>query len=218
MSMQILASLALINIGCLIVFIGLIYKDEIKLRTFVLIGSALFLMGFAVGNNFEHWYAGVWAVLIVLLNGWLLRRAWSLKSMSKFTKREKSLYQVFKGMQADEFKDLLKITIWNTPSEHTTLTTENEICDQLFYVLKGKIEVSKADQIFTLNSQTFIGEVGYFLRSVASATTIIEKGSFYVSWKTKELRELEIKSPGVRAKIYELMNKDMAAKVAVSQR
>jgi hypothetical protein len=56
------------------------------------------------------------------------------------------------------------------------------------------------------------------LRSGASATTIIEKGSVYVSWKTPALRELEDKSPGVRAKTYEIMNKDMAAKVAASQR
>jgi CRP-like cAMP-binding protein len=91
------------------------------------------------------------------------------------------------------------------------------VCDSLFYVLQGKTEVSKGDKIFTLSPNTFIGEVGYFLRSAASATTIIEKGSVYVSWRTPDLRELEVESPGVRSKIYELMNKDMASKVASSQ-
>jgi CRP-like cAMP-binding protein len=111
---------------------------------------------------------------------------------------------------------LLKITTWNTPIEHTTLTTEDEVCDSLFYVLQGKTEVSKVDSMFTLNPYTFVGEVGYFLRSAASATTIIEKGSVFVSWKTPALRELEARSPGGCAKIYEVMNKDMAAKVANS--
>lgn len=216
--MQTIASLALLNIGCLVVLIALVFKDEIKMRLFLLIGSALFLIGFAVGNNFDYWYAGVWAALIALLNGVMLRRVLTSQSTSRFSTREKYLYQVFKGMQADEFRELLKITTWNTPVEHTTLTTEDEVCPSLFYVLQGKTEVSKADRIFTLNANTFIGEVGYFLRLGASATTIIEKGSVYVSWKTTALRELESGSPGVRSKIYELMNKDMAAKVAASQR
>ncbi len=183
-----------------------------------MIGAAMFLVGFAIGNNFDHWYAGVWAALFTLLNGVLFRRILSAKSISNFNQREKYLYQVFKGIQADEFKELLKITNWHSPTEHTTLTVEDEVCDSLYYVLKGKTEVSKADRIFTLNENTFIGEVGYFLRSGASATTIIEKGSVFVSWKTPDLRKLEDRSPGVRAKVYELMNKDMASKVAASQR
>ena len=216
--MQTIASLALINIGCLTIFIGLFFRDEIKMRLILMIGAALLLIGFAVGNNFDHWYFGVWAAIITLLNGVLLRRILTAKSTAKFNQREKYLYQVFKGMQADEFKELLKVTNWHSPTQHTTLTTEDEVCDSLFFVLKGKTEVSKADRIFTLGENTFIGEVGYFLRSGASATTIIEKGSVYVSWKTSELRKLEASSPGVRAKIYELMNKDMASKVAASQR
>lgn len=216
--MQTIASFALINIGCLIIFISLFFRDETKMRLILMIGAAMFLVGFAIGNNFDHWYAGVWAALITLLNGVLLRRILTSKSIANFNQREKYLYQVFKGIQADEFKELLKITNWHSPTEHTTLTTEEEVCDSLFYVLKGKTEVSKADRIFTLNENTFIGEVGYFLRSGASATTIVEKGSVFVSWKTPALRELESNSPGVRAKIYELMNKDMANKVAASQR
>ena len=216
--METIAPLALINIGCLTALIGLFFRDEVKMRLLLMVGAVIFLVGFAIGDNSNYWYAGVWAGLIALLNGVLLRRIVASKSTSKFSKKEKFLYQVFKGMQADEFRDLLKITNWHNPAEHTTLTTEDEVCSSLFYVLKGKTEVSKADRIFTLNHNTFVGEVGYFLRSAASATTIIEKGSAYVSWKTPALRELETKSPGVRAKIYELMNKDMAAKVARSQR
>jgi len=216
--MQSIASFALINIGCLTVFIALMFRDEIQMRLIMMIGAGIFLVGFAIGDNLDYWYAGIWAALIALVNAILLRKVLSLESTSKFSQKEKILYQVFKGLKADEFRDLLKITSWNTPTAHTTLTTDGEICDSLFYVLQGKVEVSKGDKIFTLNPHTFIGEVGYFLRSGASATTIIEKGSVYVSWKTPALRELEDKSPGVRAKIYEIMNKDMAAKVAASQR
>jgi CRP-like cAMP-binding protein len=215
--MQSIASLALINIGCLAVLIAFIFKDEMKMRLLLMIGAAIFLIGFSLGNNFEYWYAGVWAGLILLLNGVLLRRLLSAKSTAKFSQKEKILYQVFKGLQADEFRDLLKITTWNTPTDHTTLTTEDRVSDSLFYVLQGKTEVSKGDKIFTLSPNTFIGEVGYFLRSAASATTVIEEGSVYVSWRTPDLRELEVNSPGVRSKLYELMNKDMASKVASSQ-
>ncbi len=181
-------------------------------------GAIFVLVGIAVSKNFEYWYAPAWAILFAILNFVLLFKVLSSKSTSKFTQREKYLYQVFKGLQADEFRDLLKITNWHTPTDHTTLTVEDEVCDSLFYVLKGSTEVSKQDRIFTLKPNTFIGEVGYFLRSGASATTIVEKGSVYVSWKTPQLRELEAGSPGIRAKIYELINKDMAAKVAASQR
>ncbi|MGK0375813.1 MAG: hypothetical protein ACJA2E_002298 [Arenicella sp.] len=216
--MQSLASLVLMNIGGFAVLIALIFHDEIKIRISLMIGAAIILVGFAVDDNLDYWYAAAWAGLIALINGTLLAKVIKSKSASQFTQREKILYRAFKGLQAEEFKDLLKITTWHTPIAHTILTTEDEVCDSLFYILKGRAEVSKADSMFTLNPFTFVGEVGYFLRSAASATTIIEKGSFFVSWKTPALRELEARSPGVRAKIYEVMNKDMAKKVANSQR
>lgn len=213
-----LISLALINIGCLVALLAVVFKDDIKKRLGLMIGSAIFLIGFTIGNDYQAWYAALWALAFALVNGGLLAKELQSKSTSKFTKREKVLYQAFKGLNAEEFKDLLKITTWNSPQEHTTLTSEDEICDSLFYVLKGKTEVSKEDRIFTLSANTFIGEVGYFLRSGASATTIVEKGSTYVAWKTSELRTLEENSPAIRAKLYELINKDMAAKVAASKR
>lgn len=215
--MQSIASFTLLNIGCLTVLIALILKDEIKMRLLLVIGAVVFLLGFALGNHFDYWYAGVWAGLLALINAYLLQRVLTAKSTSKFTQREKILYQAFKGLQADEFKELLKITTWHAPAEHTTLTNEGQMCHELFYVLKGKTEVSKDDRIFSLNPLTFIGEVGYFLHSAASATTIVEKGSVYVAWKSTALRELEDKSPAIRAKIYEVMNKDMASKVAASR-
>jgi hypothetical protein len=104
------------------------------------------LIGFSLGNNFEHLYAGVWAGLILLLSGVLFRRLRTAKSTAKFSQKEKILYQVFKGLQVDEFRGLLKITTWNTPTDHTTLTTEDRVCDNLFYVLQGKTEVSKGDK------------------------------------------------------------------------
>jgi hypothetical protein len=155
--MQSVASFALINIGCLTVFTALMFRDEIQMRLIMMIGAGIFLVGFAIGDNLDYWCAGIWAALIALVNAILLHKVPSLESTSKFSQKEKILYQVFKGLKADEFRDLLKITSWNTPNTptaHTTLTTDGDVCGSLFYVLQGKVEVSKGDKIFTLNPNT----------------------------------------------------------------
>lgn len=208
----------LINLGCLIALVGLCLKEELKLRLVVAIGALIFMVGYLDSGPSLDLYGTGWALAFALVNMALFIRINLAKSTSKFSPREKFLYQVFKGMEPDDFKKILAITNWHEAAQHEKLTTENEVCSYLYYVLQGRIEVSKEDSMFTLNSNTFIGEVGYFLRSGASATTIVRQGSTYVSWKTSELRELEANVPGVRAAIYELLNKDMAMKVAQSMR
>ncbi len=216
-SLSILA-FSLLNIGCLVVCIGLFFRDELKMRLILAVGAFIFLGGYLDASSSLDLYGTAWAAVFMLANVFVFVRRSVARSTFKFLPREKYLFNVFKGMEPDDFKQLLSITTWHEAAEHEKLTAENEVCKDLFYVLTGKIEVSKEDSMFTLNPNTFIGEVGYFLRTGASATTIVEKGGMYVSWNTNELRELEENVPGIRATIYGMLNKDMAAKVAASMR
>lgn len=208
----------LINLGCFSSLVGLLIKDEVKMRLAFMIGALLFLVGYLDSSPTLEIYGTSWAALFAIINLVLFVKLNMANSTAKFTQREKFLYSAFRGMEPDEFKELLAITHWHEAAEHVKLTSENQVCPNLYYVLQGKIEVSKEENMFTLNSNTFIGEVGYFLRSGASATTIVSKGALYVAWKAKDLRELEANVPGFRATIYELLNKDMALKVAASLR
>jgi len=208
----------LMNAGCLVTLVGFCFRNELLMRLIVGIGALIFLLGYLDASTKLDFIGTAWAGAFVLVNLFWFTKVSVAKSTFKFLPREKYLHNVFKGMEADDFKKLLAITTWHEATDHVKLTAENEVCPDLFYVLTGKIEVSKDDSMFTLNSNTFIGEVGYFLRSGASATTIVEKGAMYVSWNAQELRELEENTPGVRATVYGLLNKDMAMKVAASMR
>ncbi|MFT6033890.1 MAG: hypothetical protein ACI854_002431 [Arenicella sp.] len=144
------------------------------MRLTMMIGAAVLAVFFAVGNNFDYRYAGVLAGLSSIVNGLLLSKSLTLKSTPSFSQKEKILDQVFKRLQADKFRYLLKLTEGNTPATHTTLTTKDQLCDSLFYLLQGKMEISKGDKLFTPKPMAFIGEVGCFLHLAASATTIVE--------------------------------------------
>ena len=219
-TMNSLSTLAfvLLNLGCLVALAGFCFRTELIMRLILAVGSLIFLLGYLDASTELDLIGTSWAALFTLVNLAFFIKLSVAKSTFKFLPREKYLHNVFKGMEADDFKKLLAITTWHEAPDHMKLTVENEVCPDLFYILTGKVEVSKDDSMFTLNPNTFIGEVGYFLRSGASATTIVEKGAMYVSWNTRELRELEENTPGVRATIYGMLNKDMAMKVAASLR
>ncbi len=211
-------AIVLINLGLLIAFAGVLVKNPMHLRLLMGIGAVIFMVGYAAASENIDLFGVAWAFVFAIVNIAVFVKLSLAKSTGKFSQREKLLYSAFRGMEPDEFKQLLAITHWHEATDHTRLTSENEVCDSLFYVLQGKIEVSKEDNMFTLSSNTFIGEVGYFLRTGASATTLAQRGALYVSWKASELRDLESNVPGVRSTIYELLNKDMANKVAASMR
>ena len=105
---------------------------------------------------------------------------------------------------------------WHNGSEVATLTTEGERVENLFYVMSGPVEISKQGEKFELEGHAFIGEVAFFLETLASATVTVADQARYARWDHASLMELLKKDPGIRAALHSILNKDMAAKVAGS--
>ncbi len=148
---------------------------------------------------------------LVVISQLLLER--TTFNMSEY---DKKLFNVFEGMTPGEFRRILKITQWRNADGVTNITVENEPANNLYYVLDGSTRIEKQGKRFCLNGPAFIGEVGFFLKTNASATVCVAEDGHYVQWDGDELRALQAKDPGIRAALYSILNQDMASKVAKS--
>ena len=114
-------------------------------------------------------------------------------------------------------RDSLKITQWynSKPNETHRLTTEGEVCRYLYFVLSGNIHIQKDGREFNISSEKFIGEVSYYLREPASATVTVDDAN-YVRWEHDALEKLKKMNPGIRVAVQQILNTDMARKIAIS--
>ena len=206
----------LVHIAALFYVAGFMVRDQLILRILVFAGTLLYLAYYYWALDTPLWDAFFWSLVMGAANFWVMFQLALERTTFNMSEEEKQLFGVFEGMTPGEFRRLIKIATWHDSDGTTPLTDENQPVTNLYYVLSGPIHIDKQGQTFDLNHAAFIGEVGFFLNTNASATVTVAEGGRYISWNGDKLRALQAKHPGIRAALHSLLNADMAAKVAKS--
>lgn len=206
----------LVHLAAVFYVAGFLVKDQLILRLFIFCGTICYLVYYFFALDEPLWDAFVWSVIMGFANLFVMAQlAWERTTLG-MSEEDLALYSVFDTMLPGEFRKLMKLATRNTTEETKTLVAENVAVKDLYYVISGELEVQKNEARFAIDAQTFIGEVGYFLNQNASATVRLAEGGTYVSWDGTSLRQLQKKSPAIRAALHSTLNVDMARKVARS--
>ncbi len=212
----VLGTAAIVHIAGLMHVLGYLSRDQLILRGFLLAGTAVYIVFYAVQATGPMWSAMLWSTVLGAANLYVIVSMILDRRVQRFTEDEQKLFSEFAGMSPGQFRRLMRAGKWMTAASPTVLTTENERPWALYYVLEGGITIAKSGREFQVQPPMFIGEVAWLLNTDASATVEIADGARYVVWDTGDLKALLKRNPDLGLCLDNLLNRDLAGKIARS--
>ena len=97
------------------------------------------------------------------------------------------------------------------------LAEENQALEKLFFICAGRVRMTIARrQVSHLERGTFVGEVAFLTERPATATVIAEGPVRVLAFERSKLSQFFDKESEVAGLIYQLLGRDLAHKIKVS--
>jgi hypothetical protein len=203
-----------LHIGGMISFTALALKDQIKLRSVLLVSIIFTAIFHMYGEHGPGWQELFWCAIEFSINGIVLSQLLLDKTHIGLRGEAEELFNALKFLSPGEFRALLKLGEWETAEDTQVITTEGVAPKDLFYVLKGRVHIEKGGREFTIEPRTFIGEVAFLHSTPASATVRLEPGARYLRWPVEKLEKGLQSKENLRIAVMRLISLDTATKVA----
>lgn len=208
---------AFVHLALLFSVLGFLFRDELYLRSLLLLGTIFYLLYYYFSQGAPLWDAIFSSSVIFAVNLIFILLILRERYLISLTHEETILYHSLGSFTPGQFRKIMKIAKWQSRISPSIVTYEDQSCDRLFYVLEGEVTIIKQGESFSRNGNMFIGEVGFMLGIPASATVTISANTNYVEWRTEDLTKLFSKSQNIENAFKALFNFDLAKKVAVSR-
>jgi hypothetical protein len=203
----------LIHIGALVYVCCFLFRDQLYLRFFAVIGDIIYTL-FYYGTVQDPFWACIYSVMNMMVNVVMMWLIVNDRREGVLNDRDLQLYQSFTGMSPGDFRRLKALGKWTTASEATPLTSEGQPVSELHYILDGQVDISKAGRNIPIAGKHFIGEIAYLQKVPASATVTAKPGCTYISWTHEDLSKVTSKYDGLKQSFGSLLSADLASKVA----
>lgn len=204
----------LVHIAAIFTMICYLFRDQIKLRIFAVIGDALLAAYYVFAFADPLWSAMFWSVVNVTINVVMILVLLREHRKSLLSDNEMMLFRCLETLTPGQFRKLLSLATFHDGEEPQTLTEQGRKPENLYYVLDGKVRIGKDERSFDADPKTFIGEVAFLRDRPASATVTTTGKSLFVSWNAAELQSLLRRNDELKHALGRLLSDDMADKVA----
>ncbi|MEM7211228.1 MAG: cyclic nucleotide-binding domain-containing protein [Pseudomonadota bacterium] len=208
----------LVHAATLTYVLGFAFRNQIILRLLVLIGTIFYILYYYFHTADPLWDAIFGSVLIGVATAQGLVMLVYSRYPVGFSKTDREIFAKFVMLEPGQFRQLMKAGEMHFTSERMVLTHEDEIADQMYFVLNGSIEVRKNDSVFLVPDHSFVGEIGFVLDRPASATAVLPAGGSYIAWDRSVLSGLLERKPQLRQAFNALVTLDIAWKLSSSVR
>ena len=203
-----------VHLASITYVIGFWVRDQLRLRAVVLIGTVFYMIYYYQAAAVPLWSAIFWSAILGVVNLYVSIQLALERTTWRMSQDERTLYCAFSSMTPGEFRRLIDKAKWRRSEHPTLLTSEGARNRSLFYIVDGHIHLTKGRRSFDMTAGTFVGEVSYLLKSQATATAYAGKNTRYIEWRHDDLAEIERRSPSIRIAFREILNVDLAAKLA----
>lgn len=205
----------IIHIAAAIFLSGFLFRDQIILRSLVIVGNCVYVLYYYVVVDHPLWGGIFWSVVGILINGVMIGRIMADRSAAGLAAHERALHAQIGTLTPGEFRRLMKLAAWREAAADTAMTAEGQPLPALTFLIEGQMTVEKAGHPPRIvNGPAFIGEVAFVTDHPASATVTVHAGARYISWEMADLRGLLLRVPAIRIGLGAAFNRDMAEKVA----
>jgi CRP-like cAMP-binding protein len=206
----------LVHVAALFTLFCFLFRDQIKLRAFAVIGDLLLSIYYYVAFAEPLWNAMAWSAMNVVINAAMILLILRDGREGGMSDDELSLFRNLDALSPGQFRKLARIGSWHRATDATVLATEGHSLATLHYVLSGTVEVVKFGRSMIVEPKIFIGELAYLRQRPATATVTVSGDAHYISWAHENLEALFKRDEDVRTAMKLLMGRDMAEKVAAS--
>ena len=208
----------LVHAATLTYVLGFAFRNQITLRLLVLIGTIFYILYYYFHTTTPLWDAIFGSVLIAIATAHGLIMLIYSRYPVGFSRTDREIFAKFDMLEPGQFRQLMKAGKMHFTSENIVLTREDEIAEQMYFVLNGQIEIAKRDRVFLVPDHSFVGEIGFVLDGPASATARLPAGGSYIAWDRSVLNTLLERKTQLRQAFNALVTQDIASKLSTSVR
>lgn len=210
------SAVAFVHIATICYILGLLTRNELVLRTFLLIGTAFYILYYYYIAETPLWEAIATSVLIGSANIPVIYRIFRERSTFGMSQEMLDLYKSFPNFNPGQFRKIMGEANIVHDSEARLILEEGKEPDRIYLTISDGFVVARGAQQAEIGPGNFLGEIAFLLGGSATADVTATKGSSYVVWETRRLRRLMDSNEPISNAISVLLNKDVAAKLAVS--
>jgi hypothetical protein len=202
------------HLAALIAVVALALRDQLKLRSVLLVSIALTAVYNYALLREPSWKDLFWNAVTFTMNLVVLIQIILDRTHIGLSQEEDELFSAFQMLTPGEFRAIVKLATWRTAEADVIITQEGVVPDHLYYILRGGVLVSKGGRDIKIGARTFIGEVAFLHRRPASATVQLEPGTRYLEWPVRKLDGRIDGKQALKHAVLRLISFDMATKVA----
>ncbi|MFT7675776.1 MAG: hypothetical protein ACI845_004203 [Gammaproteobacteria bacterium] len=191
--------------------VACLFKSLLWVRILLNVSTIIFLV---IAFNAQEAILAGWITLILFINSIQITILLFDQIAITLPEQSRDIYQrYFSIMTTREFGKIIKTNAFNTVYG-TILTREAEIPDKLYIILKGEVEIVKAEQnIATLLPGNFIGEMSFFSNGPASASSRAIKEGQCAFWTRDDLDKLKQHDLTIYNKFLSIIGCDLVNKL-----
>jgi Cyclic nucleotide-binding domain len=204
----------LIHVGAVLYLVCFLFRDQILLRSFAIAGDFAYTAFYFTAASQPLWEAIAWIIPNMGINMIMIFLILRDRRMTTLSDDEMSLFQNLRGLNPGQFRRLMKLGQWEKTNTPKTLTEEGKPLQNLYYVLRGDVQIKKGDRNIKVEPTVFIGELAYLRKKPATATVSVAANAVIVSWTHADLERATAKDQGLNTALGILLSNDMAEKVA----
>ncbi len=196
--------------------ISFVVKDIVALRILAIFSSfAAILYNYFHPMGSPDWLPLSWCFVFALINIWRVCQFYTEKYKVSLSDIELEMLDTsFSNFNPVEFAKLMRASHWENVGINTTLTTEKEIPQKLYFVQNGSILVTRDNkEIARTSDGTFIGEMSFINNSYASATTTTLTPTKLVVWDRLALNKLLSRNPTLSILLKHSVSVDLTKKI-----
>ncbi len=205
-----------VHLATLCYVLGLLTRKELRLRGFILLGTAFYILYYYFISQAPLWEAIAASVLIGAANVPVIYRIIRERSTWGMSEEMLALYAFFPTFNPGQFRKMMALGHIVDQQEHIVLLKVGERPTNMFLTITDGFMINRGPQHAEIGPGNFLGEISFLLDGIASATVVAQPGTRYVSWNVDELHDLMEKSPRMSNAIAVLLNRDIARKLARS--
>jgi hypothetical protein len=205
------------HVSYLLIAISYWLTEIFWLRVVAVVGLSLEILYF--------WHSGGdlrtgmgWDLIFIAINLYQLYRLAKDRLSLRLPEADRDLLRsVFTGLDDPQIARLLIAGEFCDFAGGTTLAAENEALDRIFFICSGRARVMIGGrEVSRLEKGSFVGEVAFLTDKPATATVIAEDDMRALAFDGNDLRQFFHKETEVAGLIYQLLGRELANKIKVS--